>query len=187
MLLRACWKTWDRLEKWNVLSCHMTKKLFSSKIPNNHFVNEIRAILILVTNVRAKMIWWHQKFYIHIENRLQSCWWQRYICDFMMVTVLSCCWLFQCKESVTNMLNRSQRSQSCHQHKPSPAFVTNINVARKSLSPADQMDILLELSMFFAVFRSFFVFGVYYQMNFNFWNCDFPPLTMRLPGLYNSK
>ena len=29
MLLRACWKTWDRLEKWSALSSHMTFKLVS--------------------------------------------------------------------------------------------------------------------------------------------------------------
>ena len=29
MLLRACWKTWDSLEKWSALSSHMTFKLVS--------------------------------------------------------------------------------------------------------------------------------------------------------------
>ena len=38
------------------------------------------------------------------------CWW----------LYSSCSWLFQCKKSITNIFNRSPRSQSCHQDDWSP-------------------------------------------------------------------
>ena len=67
--------------------------------------------------------------------RWQWCWWHCYVGDFMVVTVLRCwrlfslCWwFFQCIKSVTNILNRSLTSQTCHQHISSPTSVTNINV-----------------------------------------------------------
>ena len=50
----------------------------------------------------------------------------------ILMTESLCWWLFQWKASVIKMLNRSQRYQNCHQRKPSPTFVTNINVANFS-------------------------------------------------------
>ena len=48
---------------------------------------------------------------------------------YLKKTVLSSYWwLFRCKESVTNISNRPPRSQGCHQNKPPPRSVTNIDV-----------------------------------------------------------
>ena len=64
------------------------------------------------------------------------CWWL-YDGDWfkMLVTESLCWWLFSlcwwfslCIKSVTNILNRSPTSQSCHQHIWSPTSVTNIDV-----------------------------------------------------------
>ena len=64
------------------------------------------------------------------------CWWL-YDGDWfkMLVTESLCWWLFSlcwwfslCIKSVTNILNRSPTSQTCHQHIWSPTSVTNIDV-----------------------------------------------------------
>jgi len=64
------------------------------------------------------------------------CWWL-YVDDWfrMLVAELLCWWLFslcwwfsQCIKSVTNILNRSSRSWTCHQHIWSPTSVTNIDL-----------------------------------------------------------
>ena len=57
------------------------------------------------------------------------CWWL-YDGDWfqMLVAESLCWWFFQCIKSVTNILNRSQTSQTCHQHIWSPTSVTNIDV-----------------------------------------------------------
>ena len=53
-----------------------------------------------------KSIWWWQWF-----------WWHRYVGDF-----------FRYVCDLSNVLNRPQTSQTCHQHIWSPTSVTNINV-----------------------------------------------------------
>ena len=56
-----------------------------------------------------------------------------YLVTVMLVTSLCwwlfslCWWFFQCIKSVTNMLNPSPTSQTCHQHIWSPTSVTNIH------------------------------------------------------------
>ena len=52
----------------------------------------------------------------------------------MLATFFLLCWRFsQCIKSVTNVLNRSPTSQTCHQHKLSPTSGTNIDVAKLAI------------------------------------------------------
>jgi len=51
----------------------------------------------------------------------------------MLATFFVMLVIFQCIKSVTNILNRSPRSQTCHQQIWSPTSVTNIHVTPKSL------------------------------------------------------
>ena len=46
----------------------------------------------------------------------------------MLATFSLCWWFSQCIKSVTNILNRSSTSQTCHQRIWSPTSVTNIDV-----------------------------------------------------------
>ena len=78
--------------------------------------------------------------------RWQWCWWL-YDCDWFQTLVAeSLCWrlfsLFwwfsQCIKSVTNILNRSLTSQSCHQHIWFPTSVTKIDVTVMSGKDANR-------------------------------------------------
>ena len=51
----------------------------------------------------------------HRENWWQWCWWL-YDGDWFEVLVAESLWFSHCRESVTNILNRSPTSQTCHQH-----------------------------------------------------------------------
>ena len=76
--------------------------------------------------------------YKKVTKRLVTslCWWLYYGDWFQMLVAESLCWrLFslcrwfcQCIKSVTNILNRSPTSQTCHQDIWSPTSVTNIDV-----------------------------------------------------------
>ena len=90
--------------------------------------------------------WWH-----HYVGDIR-CWWQnhyigdffRYVGDFLDVLNLICCDRFtECPFAVkwsltikliTNILNRSPTSQTCHQQIWSPTFVTNIDVTLNMIS-----------------------------------------------------
>ena len=51
----------------------------------------------------------------------------------MLATFSLCWWFSQCIKSVTNILNRSPTSQTCHQHIWSSTSVTNIDVTIHSV------------------------------------------------------
>ena len=69
------------------------------------------------------------------------CWWQNhYVGDFFR-----CWWFSQCIKSVTNILNRSPTSQTCHQHIWSPTSVANIDVSHQNIR-------MLEPNLISAVF-----------------------------------
>ena len=87
---------------------------------------EIKAIFVAIIRCWSRI--WRS-----FRNRLQSFWGQRDVVDSMMMTVLWCWWLFQCNKSVINMWNWPLRSKNCHQHTPSPTFITNIDVASEIL------------------------------------------------------
>ena len=63
------------------------------------------------------------------------CWWlydgdwfEMLVAESLCWRLFSLCWWFsQCIKSVTNILNRSPISQTCHQHIWSPTSVTNID------------------------------------------------------------
>jgi len=67
------------------------------------------------------------------------CWWlydgdwfQMLVSESLYWRLFSLCWWFsQCIKSVTNILNRSSTSQSCHQHIQSPTSVTNSDVTEQ--------------------------------------------------------
>ena len=69
------------------------------------------------------------------------CWWlydgdwfEMLVAESLCWWLFSLCWWFsQCIKSVTNILNRSPTSQTCHQHIWSPTSVTNIDVTDNSL------------------------------------------------------
>ena len=88
-----------------------------------------------------------------ILSQWQWWWWHRYVGDIVMLVTSLCWWLYdddwfemlvaeslcwrlfplcpwfsQCIKSVTNILNRSTTSQTCHQLIWSPTSVTNIDV-----------------------------------------------------------
>jgi len=69
-------------------------------------------------------------------NRWQWCWWlydgdwfQMLVAELLCWRLLTLCWWFsQCIISVTNIMNRSPTSQTCHQYIWSPTTVsTNID------------------------------------------------------------
>ena len=63
------------------------------------------------------------------HSRWQWCWWLYDGYWFQMLVAESLCWWFsQCIKSVTNILNRSTTSQTCHQHIWASKFVTKIDV-----------------------------------------------------------
>ena len=75
----------------------------------------------------------------HGQERLQLCWWLNYGDNFRMLVAESLCSqkcpnsknefvTAQCNESAS-ISYQSLKTQSCHQHKPSPTTVTNIDVA----------------------------------------------------------
>jgi len=126
------------LHRWCCCSCHHRSRCCSDIIT---FVNITRAssrTIFLSLRVRIKsqsQKWW------------QWCWWHLYVGDFMIVSDLRCWWqnhyvgptiwrLFsifwwfpQCIKSVTNILNPSPTTQTCHQNICSPTCaVTNIDV-----------------------------------------------------------
>ena len=56
-------------------------------------------------------------------------WFQMLVAESLCWRLFTLCWWFsQCIISVTNILNRSPTSQTCHQHIWSPTTVTNIDV-----------------------------------------------------------
>ena len=67
------------------------------------------------------------------------CWWlydgdwfQMLVAESLCWRLFSLCWRFsQCIKSVTNILNRSPISQTCHQHILPQTSVTNIDVTSK--------------------------------------------------------
>ena len=76
----------------------------------------------------------------HGQERLQWCWWLYHGDNFKMSVAKSLCSqkcpnlknefvTARCNESVINISYQSPKTQSCHQHKPSPTTVTNIDVA----------------------------------------------------------
>ena len=71
--------------------------------------------VILVTS----LCWWlYDGDWFKMLVAESLCWW-----------LFSLCWWFsQCIKSVTNILNRSPSSQTCHQYIWSPTSVTNIDV-----------------------------------------------------------
>ena len=71
----------------------------------------------------TSLCWWlydGDRFEMLVTESL--CWW------FFSL----CWWFFQCIKSVTNILNRSPTSQTCHQHIWSPTSVTNIDVTDRN-------------------------------------------------------
>ena len=81
------------------------------------------------------------------------CWWLYGGDSFEMLVTESLCWrLFllcwwfsQYIKSVTNILNRSPTSQTCHKHIWSPTSVTNIDVTLM-MSPTHPMSFLSSLT-----------------------------------------
>ena len=92
-------------------------------------------ILALVWTILINLIWF---LLIRVTVMLVTslCWWLYDGDWFEMLVAESLCWRFEslfwwfshCIWSVTNILNRSLTSQTCHQHIWSPTSVTNIDV-----------------------------------------------------------
>ena len=59
--------------------------------------------------------------------------WFQMVAELICWRLFSLCWWFsQCIKSVTNILNRSPTSQTCHQNIWSPTSVTNIDVTSRN-------------------------------------------------------
>ena len=79
----------------------------------------------------ADSIWW-----VTVMLVTSLCWWlydgdwfQMLAAESLCWRLFSLCWWFsQCIKSVTNILNRSPTSQTCHRHIWSPTSVTNIDL-----------------------------------------------------------
>ena len=55
------------------------------------------------------------------------CWWLYEGHSLKILVAESFCWwVFQCKKSVTHISKQPPTSQSCHQHNPSPTFLTSM-------------------------------------------------------------
>ena len=91
---------------------------FSSKPTCDQHFHRLKKFINFFVKIRATVI---------VVNKL--CWWQRYVTDFMLLTIQKCHFL-KCKGSVTYISNRPRISQSCHQHKLSPTSITNIDVVK---------------------------------------------------------
>jgi len=88
-------------------------------------------------------LFWKIEESTQVWLRWQWCWWQRYICDVMMVTDLRCWWhnhlswwFFQCIKSVTNILNLSPThfvSNICHYHRCHHDNFSTVNLLIRSV------------------------------------------------------
>ena len=82
------------------------------------------------------MIYLHNFLVVTVMFMTSLCWWLYDGDWFQMLVAKSLCWrlfslclrFFQCIKSITNILNRSSTSQTCHQRIWSPTSVTNIDV-----------------------------------------------------------
>ena len=78
------------------------------------------------------------KTWVTVMLVISLCWWlydgdwfEMLVAESLCWRLFSLCWWFsQCIKSVTNILNRSPTSQTCHQHIWSPTSVTNIDVTK---------------------------------------------------------
>ena len=85
------------------------------------------------------------------------CWWLYDGDRFEMLVTESLCWWFsQCFKSVTNILDRSPISQTCHQHIWSPTSVTNIDVTHGSTYRSDLLIVVDFPQSWFQTFSSYY-------------------------------
>ena len=105
-------------------------------------LSEFASRKILLDGVQDKIFWILN--HMQLESALprtgtnctvQSCWWQHYVDDFIMVTVLWCWWLnhyvgdlFRHVGDFFNVKNRSLTCQSCHQQKKSTTSIVKIDL-----------------------------------------------------------
>ena len=95
-----------------------------------------------------------------------------------------CWWFFQCIKSVTNILNRSPISQTCHQYIWSPTSVTNIDVTKLNLVWNDLVSLLKFLlwkaiqSMMFWVNHSCFCSIIFITILVQSWICELSCCTL---------
>ena len=103
-----------------------------------HYITDFQWRNIICSN---RLLWfiWSKWIFCHWSDLqdltgpawLQWCCWQRYVGDFIMVTVFRYLWQYHSVGDLFNVINRSPISQSCHQHISSPTSVTNINVTAR--------------------------------------------------------